>query len=241
MGDKYLPCNSVWTQSVPWRINFAPAFSSFFLFATLTLLGTMMLPFKPYLLDSLLFCSALDEVSRNYYLFMASLQASPWFPELDVTKKSSWTAFLSSLFSYLYFYTRESTRANSGAWLRKEVLSEQQRPEVKVPQIMAEKIKVSHLSLLHFWQFAVSPSQLEAASSLLLKRWNVEFYSGDFNLRILLWAFYSNVFLSHKCKANSFTSKDVHLFHFEVETAWNNCWQSRGSNHPSLYKEKHNI
>ena len=28
-------------------------------------------------------------VKWSEYLFMASLQASPWFPELDVTKKSS--------------------------------------------------------------------------------------------------------------------------------------------------------
>ena len=49
-GDKlYLPCSSVWTQSVPWRIKFAPTSSSFFLLAALTLLGTMMLPFNPYL------------------------------------------------------------------------------------------------------------------------------------------------------------------------------------------------
>ena len=66
-----------------------------------------------------------------------------------------------------------------------------------------------YLPLLHFGQLAVSPSQLETASSLLLENsilsvLHLEFY------------FFAN-------KPDIFSLNYVDLFHFEVKLAGNNC------------------
>ena len=86
---------------------------------------------------------------------MASMQASPWLPELEVTKKSPCAIFFSWSSSGLYIYEDKNNK------IRNERVSSRPHP---------------HLPLCHFGQFAVSPSQLEAACSLLLK--DVEYWLG---------------------------------------------------------------